>query len=140
MVREFAREEDSRVLLVLDPHVPASGDTAAKPGGTGADAWFERGVTVCANLAWHFYQGHSLLQFRSADFDTPLAPAEENIFKILRHLAVARPLPDDPAQKLMADLATLPDIFKIIVTRQSRGTIPYSVWSSSYLVFLDDLA
>lgn len=139
MVRECSREEDSRVLLVLDPHAPAPENTATTSPDPTAHESFERGVTICANLAWHFYQGNSLLEFRSAAFDAPLAPAEKNVFPILRHLALAQPLPHDPAQKLMADLAAIPEIFKIIVTRQSRGTIPYSVWSSSYLVFLDDL-
>ncbi len=137
MVREFTREEDSRVLLVLDPHSPAE-ENPAKSKGSAANEHFERGVTICGNLAWHFYQGNSMLQFRSVGFNTPLAPAEENIFKILRHLAVAQPLPFDPKQKFMEDLGALSEIFKIIVTRQPRGTIPYSVWSSSYLVFLED--
>ena len=140
MVREFSREEDSRVLLVLDPHGPPPETTATKSQHPPSQESFERGVTICANLAWHFYQGNSLLEFRSARFDAPLAPAEENVFKILGHLALAEPLPYDPAQKLMADWAAIPEIFKIIVTRQSRGTSPYAVWSSSYLVFLDDLA
>jgi uncharacterized protein (DUF58 family) len=138
MVREFTREEDSRVLLVLDPHAPPS--TTSKNAGQSSEASerFERGVTICANLAWHFYQGNSLLQFRSTEVDLPLATAEENTFKILRHLALAQPLPYDPQQKLMTGLAAHPDLFKIIVTRQRRGSIPYSIWSSSYLIFLDD--
>ncbi|HYL84419.1 MAG TPA: DUF58 domain-containing protein, partial [Candidatus Angelobacter sp.] len=139
MVREFTREEDSRVLLVLDPHSPAEANPGAKSKEPAASESFERGVTICANLAWHFYQGNSMLQFRSVNFETALAPAEENIFNILRHLALAQPVPFDPEQKLMMDLGALPEIFKIIVTRQARGTIPYSVWSSSYLVFVDDL-
>jgi hypothetical protein len=70
--------------------------------------------------------------------DEPLAPSEEIIFKILRHLALAQPLPRDPNQKLLNELAAAPDIFKIVVTSQSRDSIPYSVWSSSYILFLDD--
>jgi hypothetical protein len=70
--------------------------------------------------------------------DEPLAPAEEIIFKVLRHLALAQPLPHDPDQKLLNELAAAPDIFKIVVTSQSRDSIPYSVWSSSYIVFLGE--
>jgi len=47
-------------------------------------------------------------------------------------------LPPDPDQKLMADLAASPDLFKIIVTSQRHGSVPASVWSSSYVVFLED--
>jgi uncharacterized protein (DUF58 family) len=138
MVREFTREEDSRVLLVLDPHCTAAETSAAKSPSSAALDRFERAVTICANLAWHFYQGNSTLQFRSVGIDEPLALAEEIIFKILRHLALAQPLPYDPDQKLLNELASSPDIFKIVVTSQSRDSIPYSVWSSSYIVFLDD--
>jgi uncharacterized protein (DUF58 family) len=139
MVREFAREEDSRVLLVLDPHLPATEKSPTNsPPSCKANERFERGVTICANLAWHFYQGNSLLQFHGAGFETPLAPAEETVFRILRHLALAQPLPHDPESRLITDLAAHPHLFKIIVTGQPRGSIPYSIWSSSYLIFLSD--
>lgn len=138
MVREFTREEDSRVLLVLDPHRAEEEASTAKLPSPAVLDQFERAVTICANLAWHFYQGNSMLRFRSAGIDEPLAPAEEIIFKILRHLALAQPLPHDPDQKLFHELEASPDIFKIVVTSQSRGSIPYSIWSSSYIVFLDD--
>ncbi len=138
MVREFTREEDSRVLLVLDPHSPATEDSASKSHPSGVNDRFERAVSLCANLAWHFYQTNAMLQYRSAGIDTPLAPAEENIFKILRHLALVQPLPLDPEQKLIQELAASPDLFKIVVTSQPRGFLPQAVWSSSYVVFLDD--
>jgi hypothetical protein len=79
-----------------------------------------------------------MLQYRSANIETPLAAADEIIFAILRHLALVQPLPADPKQTLMADLAASPDLFKIIVTSQPHGSIPAAVWSSSYVVFLDD--
>lgn len=140
MVREFTREEDSRVLLVLDPHSTATESSAAKLHSSALLERFERAVTICANLAWHFYQGNSMLQFRSVGIDEPLAPAEEIIFKILRHLALAQPLPHDPDQKLLNELGASPDIFKIVVTSQPRGSVPYSVWSSSYIVFLEEFS
>ncbi|MGB6682212.1 MAG: DUF58 domain-containing protein, partial [Candidatus Acidiferrum sp.] len=59
MVREFTREEDCRVILVLDPH--ASAGLAPKE----ADTRFERAVTMCAALAWHFYERNAILQFRT---------------------------------------------------------------------------
>jgi len=60
------------------------------------------------------------LQFRSANLETSLATAEENIFAILRHLALAQPLPPDPRHELLSDLAASPDLFKVIVTSQPR--------------------
>jgi uncharacterized protein (DUF58 family) len=138
MVREFTREEDSRVLLVLDPYSHAMEKSIPGSQPPGINERFERAVTLCANLAWHFYQTGSLLQFRSAGIETSVAPAEENIFTIFRHLALAQPLPPDPDQNLISELAASPDLFKIIVTSQPRGFFPHAVWSSSYIFFLDE--
>jgi len=138
MVREFTREDDCRILLVLDPHLSPEESENLKAGVSAANERFERAVNICASLAWHFYENNSLLQFRSAGVQTPLAPADQIIFPILEHLAVAQPLAADPHQSFMADLATSPELFKIIVTTRPHGSVPGSVWSSSYVVFLDD--
>ena len=141
MVREFTHEEDCRVLLVLDPHISSSpvavGDKVKIPPS--ASERFERAVTLCSAIAWHFFERNAELQFRSAKFETPLAAAEQNIFAILRHLALAEPLPPDPRHAVLTDLAASPDLFKVIVTSQPRGSIPANLWHSSYVVFLDDL-
>ncbi len=138
MVREFTRENDCRILLVLDPHLSEKEFSQLKQRVSATSEHFERTITICASLAWHFYENNSLLEYRSAGVETPLAPADELIFTILEHLAIAQPLPPDPDQKLMADLAASPDLFKIIVTSQPHGSVPASVWSSSYVVFLED--
>jgi len=138
MVREFTREDDCRILLVLDPFLPEEEFSRMKRDGEAINEHFERTVALCASLAWHFYEKNSLMQFRTAEAETPLAPADELIFAILRHLALAQPLPPDPDQKLMADLAALPNLFKIILTCKPRGSIPASVWSTSYVIFLDE--
>jgi len=135
MVREFAREDDCRVLLVLDPH---SG--AALPSATAAEKeHFERTVELCATIAWNFHERGALLEFRSVSAEVPLAPATENIFAVLRHLAVVPALPPDARQNLLSELATESESFKIIVTSQPRGSIPAGVWNSSYVVFTEDL-
>ena len=139
MVREFTREEDCRVLLVLDPHLPSLDEEDTTKPPQGADERFERAVTLCASIAWHFFERNAQLQFRSAGVETPLAPAEDTIFAILHHLALAQPLPTDLKHTLLSDLAASPELSKIIVTSQPRGSIPASLWYSSYVVFLDDL-
>jgi uncharacterized protein (DUF58 family) len=138
MVREFAREDDCRILLVLDPYLSVNTATSLQPEISASNDRFERAVSICASLAWHFYESNSLLQFRGATIETPLAPADEIIFPVLRYLALEQPLPPDPQQALMADLAASPDLFKIIVTSQPRGSVPAAVWSSSYVVFIED--
>jgi uncharacterized protein (DUF58 family) len=157
MVREFTRDDDCRVLLVLDPHIKVPGaaparssnglsgaaavaaKTAARAAAVSPEELFERAVTLCASLAWHFSETAASLEFRTAGISTPLAAANENIFPILRHLAVAQPLPPDPEGKLITHLASAPELFKIIITSQSHGSIPASIWFSSYVIFLDDL-
>jgi len=145
MVREFTRDDDCRVLLVLDPHM----HVAAAKNGTAFSARqhveqsaaerFECAVTLCAGLAWHFSESSAVLQFRTAGIETTLAPAGDNIFAILRHLALAQPLPPDPQYALITELAAAPELFKIIITSQPHGSIPAALWRTSYVIFLDDL-
>ena len=139
MVREFTREDDCRVLLVLDPHVSEAIRDPKSAAASEANERFERAVTLCASIAWHFYERNAQLQFRSAALETSLTAAEDTIFTILKHLALAAPLPADPDHALLSDLAASPGLFKVIVTSQPRGTIPAPLWHSSYVVFLDDL-
>jgi uncharacterized protein (DUF58 family) len=149
MVREFSRDDDCRVLLVLDPHTraaaygggaqsPANGPAAAQSAQSAAER-FERAVTLCASLAWYFSESNAVLQFRTAGMETSLAAAGDIIFPILRHLALAQPLPPDPRHTLITELAAAHDLFKIIITSQPHGSIPDALWHSSYVIFLDDV-
>jgi len=134
MVREFAREDDTKVLLVLDPH-----SDAARPNADAVEKdRFERTVELCAAIAWSFHERDTLMEFRSAAATVPMAPASENIFTVLHYLALVEALPVDGKQHRLTELATEAESFKIIVTSQSRGSIPAEVWNSSYVVFADE--
>jgi len=135
MVREFAREDDRRVLLVLDPYIGGSAREGAEP----VEERFERAVSLCAGVAWHFYERNAMLEFRGAGIETRLAPADENIFAILRYLAVAQAERPGAESPLLQELAASPDLFKLIVTSRPRGTIPADLWHSSYVIFLESL-
>jgi uncharacterized protein (DUF58 family) len=136
MVREFAREDDCSVLLVFDPH-----SLAALPAASRAEKdRFERSVSLCAAIAWSFHERSVLLEFRGVGAEAPLAPASDHIFFILRHLAGVQPLPPDTQATLLSDLAAVSESFKIIVTAQPRGSVPASIWNSSYVVFSQDLS
>jgi uncharacterized protein (DUF58 family) len=135
MVREFAREDDCTVLLVFDPYGLAAQATAP----VDEKARFERAVSLCAAIAWSFYERNALIEFRSAGVQTALAPAADNIFTILRHLALVQPLLPDPHATLLSDLADTSESFRIIVTSQPRGSVPASIWNSSYVVFSENL-
>src|SRR5260370_9299814 len=52
MVREFTREDDCRILLVLDPHLSTEDSPALNSGSIPANQRFERPVTICPTLAW----------------------------------------------------------------------------------------
>ena len=135
MVREFAREDDSNVLLVFDPY-----SMAALPAAAQADHdRFERAVTLCAAIAWDFRERNTLLEFRSVHAEVPLAPAVENIFSVLRLLALAQPIPPANNLNFLEDLAANPDAFKIVVTSRPRGSMPPNLWHSAYIVFADDI-
>jgi uncharacterized protein (DUF58 family) len=152
MVREFAREDERRLMLVLDPFIGPS-DSAANPSSPVAPSAseyaaqsmerFERAVSLAACIAWHFYELGSGLQFRTNKFSTPLAPAGEIIYAALRELALVRPItsPDSlPRGGAFLDgLASETEIFKIILTARPQRTIPTSLWSSSYFLFIDQL-
>jgi uncharacterized protein (DUF58 family) len=136
MVREFAREDDTRVVLVLDPH-----SEAARTGASADEKdLFERTVELCAAIAWSFHEGGALMEFRSASATVPMAAATENIFAVLRQLAVVEALPVDAKQHRLTELAAEAESFKIIVTSQPRGSIPAEVWNSSYVVFAEEFA
>jgi len=136
MVREFAREDDCRVLLVFDPH-----SAAAEPGSSTAEKdRFERAVTLCAAIAWNLHERDAQLEFRGVHANIPPATASENIFAVLRHLALVQPLVLDSERDFLSSLTADAESVKIIVTSQSHGSIPAEVWNTSYFVFAEDVA
>ena len=133
-VREFTREDQRQVLLVLDPYDPPLG--AGKSGEANEQA-FERALSLCASLAWHFYELDAVLGFRTAGHETWPAPAAEVIYDILKQLALAARRAGEPGSEFLTEMAGSSQLFKIILTRQPRGTIPSSLWSSSFILFVE---
>jgi hypothetical protein len=132
-VREYAREDERRVLLAFDPYLHA-GNTDPR-----AAQQFERAVALCAGLAWHFHEISSVLEFRSAGFATPRVTAGEIIYDILRCLASVTPLKPQAGSSFLDSLDDATDVFKIVLTSQPRGSIPTGLWSSSYFLFMSSL-
>jgi uncharacterized protein (DUF58 family) len=133
-VREYAREDERRVLLAFDPFMNPREENLELAAGR-----FERAVALCAGLAWHFYEINSVLEFRSAGFGTPRATAGEIVYDVLRCLARVSPLKTQAGRSFLDSLSDAPDIFKIVLTSQPRGSIPTQLWSSSYIVFVPSL-
>ena len=74
-MREFSVEEDRRLELVFDEAVPE---------GPQWEVRFERAVALCASLAWQMHERGAVLRLQPEEL--------ENIYDILRYLALANPL------------------------------------------------
>ena len=139
MVREFAREDERRVMIVLDPFVGAPRVDSGPKRETEHAERFERAVSLAASIAWHFHEINSVIQFRTDRFETPMAPAAEIIYDALRELARTQPDASATGGAFLDELVSQREIFKIILTCRPQHTIPTALWSSSYIVFMDSL-
>ncbi len=144
MVREFAREDERRLMIVLDPFVGPANTSAnvtrfAMDDATDRHMRFERAVSLAACIAWHFNEIHSVMQFRTDSFATAMAPAGEIIYEALRTLAIIEPSDRSHGGAFIDDLADERDIFKIILTARTQRSIPTALWTSSYFIFIDNL-
>ncbi|HTR46244.1 MAG TPA: DUF58 domain-containing protein [Verrucomicrobiae bacterium] len=139
MVREFAREDERRVMLVLDPFVgPPRAELGQLAVAEHTDR-FERAVSTAACIAWHFHEIRSVMQFRTNRFSTPMAPAGEIVYDVLRELALIQPDNSAAGGAFLDELSNDREIFKIILTARAQRTIPTALWSSSYFLFIDRL-
>jgi uncharacterized protein (DUF58 family) len=138
-VKEFAREDERRVLIAFDPFVVASDDPSAESDPVRAAETFERAVSFCACLAWHFRELESVIGFRTAGGQIPLGPAAENIYDVLQQLAAIQPQAPEPEHNFLNDLAHETQVFKIVLTSLPRGSFPTALWNSAYMVFFDSL-
>ncbi len=131
MVREFTREDERRVLLVFDSFFPEHSSAAA--------ARFEHAIELAASLAWHFHEAGAVLGYLSPSLAVPLSPATAIIYDVLGDLALLAPHSLAPQSDLFASLTAESGVFKIVFTGRPRGSIPTSLWTSSYFIFYDAL-
>lgn len=139
MVREFAREDERRLILVLDPFVGPPREELGMLGEAELAERFERGVQLAASIAWHFHEINAVMQFRTDRFVTPMAPAEQIIYDILRELAFLQAETSATGGAFLDELAAETETFKIILSSRPQGSIPASLWSSSYFIFFSSL-
>ena len=139
VVREFAREDERRVMLVLDPFVGPPRVDLGQLAEAEHTERFERAVSLAACIAWHFNEIHSVMQFRTNGFSTPMAPAGEIIYDVLRNLALVQPDTSSDGGAFIDELAGESEVFKIILTTRAQRSIPTGLWSSSYFLFIDRL-
>jgi uncharacterized protein (DUF58 family) len=116
-VREFSREDERKVRIVFDN--PASGVVSGKA--------YESAIALAASLSWHFAGQNAQVGFVSQGYG-----GGPDIYSFLAHLAVAQP---QASASIVAELRASED-YNIVLTTQPRGSIPTTLWSCSYFVFL----
>ncbi len=135
-VREFTREDERRLVLIFDNRLLKADEQRL--------AKFEKGVSFCACLAWHFHEIDAQMQFMTENVETAMSPAGEIIYPVLEALALIEPRIGTAASRddggdLLGRVSAAAPGFHIILTAQPRGSIPTHLWTSSYLVFMDSL-
>lgn len=78
-IREFAREQEHRLQIVLDLDV-----------GSDRLSWLEHAIDCCAWLTWKIAQRGGRVRLRTQDFDVSL-PEQGDVYTILEYLALASP-------------------------------------------------
>ncbi|MGB9405170.1 MAG: DUF58 domain-containing protein [Candidatus Acidiferrales bacterium] len=138
-VREYAREDERRLMLVLDPFVGPPRNALGKLAEAEHETRFERAVSLTASIAWYFQEINAVMQFRTDRISTPMAPAGEIIYDVLRELAVIEPNRTETGGSFLDTLSGETEIFKIVITRRAQRSLPSALWSSSYFIFFDAL-
>ena len=147
MAREFAREEESKLCLILDTQI--SRGTPA-----GSEAKFEKAVSLAASIAAYFLKEGAGMEFLTTQEFVPWGTGIEHLYRILGTLAVVQiekattpassdiwspegypEAADRPAfRHIMSD-----KVFKIIISSKPRGSFPSAIWRASHVVFFDEL-
>ena len=100
-VREFARNQDREVELVLDLNVPQP-----------FIDWFEHAVDCTAFLAWSLAQQGIRLRLRTQNIDLHV-PGDADVYGILKYLALVAPLFGK-----LPSIAHDPNRFQIVLSAQ----------------------
>jgi uncharacterized protein (DUF58 family) len=117
-VREFAREDERRLRLVFDNPAPG----ALPPHA------YERMVSLATSLAWRLTHEHVFLAFVSQEYE-----GTGDVFGFLQSMATIVP---KSGPSLLETLRGSTD-YSIVFTAEKRGTIPASMWATSYFVFAE---
>ena len=117
-VREFAREDERRLRLVFDNPAPG----ALPPHA------YERMVSLATSLAWRLTQEHVFLSFVSQEYE-----GTGDVYGFLQSMATIAP---KSGPSLLETLRGSTD-YSVVFTAEKRGTIPASMWATSYFVFAE---
>jgi uncharacterized protein (DUF58 family) len=113
-VREFARDEETRVRIVFDNPEPGQVSQSA----------YESGVQLAASLAWHYAATRGQTSFVAAGF----GPSSE-VWEFLRYLALVQPA----ANTLILQALQATGEYSVIVTAQPEASIPAAIRTASHI-------
>jgi len=88
MLREFERHEHRGMTIVFDGYLNDSGDS-------GEIELFEKGVSFCASLAWHYLREGYEVGLRTASRFVPPRSGRKQVHRVMEVLALIEPA--DPA-------------------------------------------
>jgi uncharacterized protein (DUF58 family) len=131
-VREFAREDERKLCIAFDN----------PEEGLLPESAYEKAVELAASLASHFSS-----QDAEISFMIPGRPRTRDLHEFLGWLALvqpagsklgtAAPRTGEDSGDGLEELGSCPsDEYKIVITARERGSIPTSLWDSSYFVFV----
>lgn len=121
-VREFAREQDHVVEIILDLIV-----------GTGQEEWFEWAVDATAFLVWRLASRGIRLRLASQEFDR-FIPNEGDVYSILKYLALVAPGASDRTIALHDENSV-----QLVFTLEPQR-FENSGWSAARFITPDSLA
>src|SRR5690348_480658 len=132
-VREFTREDERRLRMVFDPWVP---DTRRETLES-----FENSVTLCACLAWYFYETGINMAFATDGFEAPMSAAGQILYPVLEKLALVKPAraPTSALGRLLPDSSAQMEYFQVIISHQPPESVPAGLRRSSYFLFMDSV-
>ncbi len=129
-VREFAREDERKLCIVFDN----------PEAGLLSEQQYEKAVESAASLAWHFSN-----EAAEVSYIIPGRARSRDLHQFLAWLALVEPAgptkqnaarEDKSSGNIFSAMNGSADDYNIVVTARSRGTIPTTLWNSSYFVFV----
>ena len=147
MAREYSREEESVVCLILDTRIRGRSNE-----NTGEK--FERAVSLAASIAAHFIRQGAALELLTPGEHVRRDKGISHLNRMLRVLAVVQyeEAPAEPSSDYWTTSAfpcirdphdfkqILSDkVFKIIISSEPRGSYSSALWRSSHVVFFDEI-
>lgn len=130
-VREFAREDECRLLIVFDN----------PENGLISESAYEKGVDLAASLAWHFSQQDAEVSFVASGH-----AVTRDLYEFLSWLAVMQPasgtVREDARQTgastrdSLSELCGASDDYKVVITARGRESLPAALRNSSYVMFI----